>query len=148
MLWEAALRGNIEKCQEAIRNGADVNWQNKAFVSTNKTSFDLHLSIYPFSRLHRFNDGTELDFHLLEMFPLDICDECDIPAGSALLTLQETWSPPLFGTCLCSNCGNQIPQTYHAFTRLFTLNTPWYFFFRFCSQFHQISIRFLIGSSV
>ena len=34
---------------------------------------------------------------------------------------------PLFGTCLCSNCWDQIPRTCHVFTRLFTLNTPWYF---------------------
>ena len=36
-------------------------------------------------------------------------------------------SVPLFGTCLCSNCWDQIPRTCHVFTRLFTLNTPWYF---------------------
>ena len=36
-------------------------------------------------------------------------------------------SVPRFGTCLCSNCWDQIPQTCHDFTRLFTLNTPWYF---------------------
>ena len=31
------------------------------------------------------------------------------------------------GTCLCSNCWDQIPRTCHVFTRLFTSNTPWYF---------------------
>ena len=36
-------------------------------------------------------------------------------------------SVPLFGTCLYSNCWDQIPRTCHLFTRLFTLNTPWYF---------------------
>ena len=30
-------------------------------------------------------------------------------------------------TCFCSNCWDQIPRTCHVFTRLFTLNTPWYF---------------------
>ena len=34
---------------------------------------------------------------------------------------------PLWGTCLCSNCWDQIPRICHVFTRLFTLNTPWYF---------------------
>ena len=28
---------------------------------------------------------------------------------------------------LCSNCLDQIPRTCHVFTRLFTLNTLWYF---------------------
>ena len=40
------------------------------------------------------------------------------------------WTPdsvPFFGTCLCSNCWDQISRTCHVFTRLFTLNTPWYF---------------------
>ena len=32
-----------------------------------------------------------------------------------------------FGTWLCSSCWDQIPGTCHVFTRLFTLNTPWYF---------------------
>ena len=43
------------------------------------------------------------------------------------LTLPDTWFRPLFRTCLCSNCWDQIPQTWHVFTRLFRLNTPWYF---------------------
>ena len=32
-----------------------------------------------------------------------------------------------FGTCLCSNCWDQISQPCRVFTRLFTLNTSWYF---------------------
>ena len=32
----------------------------------------------------------------------------------------------VFYGCL-SNCWDQIPRTCHAFTRLFTSNTPWYF---------------------
>ena len=36
-------------------------------------------------------------------------------------------SVPLFGTCLCSNCWDQIPRTCHVFTRIFTLITSWYF---------------------
>ena len=34
---------------------------------------------------------------------------------------------PFFGTCLCSNCWDQIPRICQVFARLFTLNTPWYF---------------------
>ena len=33
----------------------------------------------------------------------------------------------LLGTCLCSNCWDQITRTCHAFTRLLTLNNQWYF---------------------
>ena len=38
-------------------------------------------------------------------------------------------SVPLFGTCLCSNCWDQvyISRTCRVFTRLFTLNSPRYF---------------------
>ena len=43
------------------------------------------------------------------------------------LTLPDTWFRPHCGTCLCSNCWDQIPRTCHVFTRLFTSNTPWYF---------------------
>ena len=43
------------------------------------------------------------------------------------LTLLDTWFRPYCGTCLCSNCWDQIPRTFHVFTWLFTSNTPWYF---------------------
>ena len=36
------------------------------------------------------------------------------------LTLPDTWFRPHCGTCLCSNCWDQIPRTCHVFTRLFT----------------------------
>ena len=39
----------------------------------------------------------------------------------------DTWSIPHCGTCLCSNCLDQIPRTCRVFTWLFTSNTPWYF---------------------
>ena len=39
---------------------------------------------------------------------------------------QTPGSVTLFGTCLCSNCWDQNFRTCHAFTRLFTLNTPRY----------------------
>ena len=43
------------------------------------------------------------------------------------LPFRTPGSVPLFGTCLCSNCWDLIPQTCLVFTRLFTFNTPWYF---------------------
>ena len=36
-------------------------------------------------------------------------------------------SVSLFGTCLCSNCWDQISRTCRVFTRLFTLHNPRYF---------------------
>ena len=43
------------------------------------------------------------------------------------LTFPDTWFRPHWGTCLYSNCWDQIPRTCYVFTRLFTSNTPWYF---------------------
>ena len=48
-------------------------------------------------------------------------------ASRERLTFRTPGSVNLFGTCLCSNCWDQIPRTCHVFTRLFTLNAPWYF---------------------
>ena len=44
-----------------------------------------------------------------------------VACQQGLLTLPG--SAPLFGTCLCSNCLDQISRTCRVFTRLFTLNT-------------------------
>ena len=44
-----------------------------------------------------------------------------------ILTFRTPGSVPLFGTCLCSNCWDQIPRTCHVFIRLFILNAPWDF---------------------
>ena len=56
-----------------------------------------------------------------------------VHASKERLPFRIPGSVPLFGTCLCSNCWDQIPRTCHVFTRLFTLNTPWYSFFDFAS---------------
>ena len=45
-------------------------------------------------------------------------------AGRERFLFRTPGSVPFFGTSLCSNCWDQIP---HVFTRLFTLNIPWYF---------------------
>ena len=50
----------------------------------------------------------------------------DVACQQGTLTLPDIWFRPPFGTCLCSNCWDQIPRTCHVFTRLLTLNTPWY----------------------
>ena len=61
-----------------------------------------------------------------EWFPWSICNGCDMPAGNAYPSGHLVPSPH-FGTCLCSNCWDQIPRTCHFFTRRFISNTPWYF---------------------
>ena len=61
-----------------------------------------------------------------EWFLWSICNGCGMPAGNAYPSGHLVPSP-FFETCLCSNCLDQIPRTCHVFTRLFTLNTPWYF---------------------
>ena len=48
-------------------------------------------------------------------------------ASRERLPFRTPGSVPHCGTCLCSYCWDQIPQTCHVFTRLFTSNTPWYF---------------------
>ena len=62
-----------------------------------------------------------------EWFPWSICNGCGMPAGNAYPSGHLVPSPPHFGTCLCSNCLDQIPRTCHGFTRIFTSNTLWYF---------------------
>ena len=49
-------------------------------------------------------------------------------ASRERLPFRTPSSVPHCGTCLCANCWDQIPRTCHVFTRLFTSNTPWYFF--------------------
>ena len=45
-------------------------------------------------------------------------------ASRERLPFRTHGSVPHFGTCLCSNCWDQIPRTCHVFSRLFT---PLYF---------------------
>ena len=59
-------------------------------------------------------------------FPWSICNGCGMQAGNAYPSGHLVPSPNC-GTCLCSNCWDQVPRTCHVFTRLFTSNTPWYF---------------------
>ena len=56
------------------------------------------------------------------------CNGCGMPAENAYHSRHQVPPPPRhFGTCLFSNCWDQIPRTCHVFTRLFTSNTPRYF---------------------
>ena len=48
-------------------------------------------------------------------------------ASRERLPFRTPGSVLFLGTCLCSNCWDQIPRTCHVFTRLVALNTPWYF---------------------
>ena len=58
------------------------------------------------------------------------------------LILPYTWFRSLFGTCLCSNSWDQIPQTYHVLTQLSTLNTPWCFFDFALATFSDHTLNF------
>ena len=48
-------------------------------------------------------------------------------ASRERLPFQTTGSVPFFGTCVCSNCCDQIFRTCCVLTLLFTFNTPRYF---------------------
>ena len=62
-----------------------------------------------------------------EWFSMDHLQRVWHHASRELLPFRTPGFVPLLGTCLCSNCWDQIPRTCHLFTWLFTLNTPWYF---------------------
>ena len=53
-------------------------------------------------------------------FSWSICNGC---ASRERLPFRTPGSVPNCGTCLCSNCWDQIPRTCHVFTRLFTSST-------------------------
>ena len=49
----------------------------------------------------------------------------DVACQQGTLTLPDTWfRPPYWGTCLCSNCWDQIPRTCHVFTLDFSPRIP------------------------
>ena len=77
---------------------------------------------------HQFHDlNTELDLHrIISGFHGAFATGVASQQGNAYPSGHLVPSP-LFGTCLCSNCWDQITRTCHVFTRLFTSNTPWYF---------------------
>ena len=76
---------------------------------------------------HQFHDlNTELDLHRLWVVSMEHLQRVR-HASRERLPFRTPGSIPHCGTCLCSNCWDQIPRTCHVFTRLFTSNTPWYF---------------------
>ena len=81
----------------------------------------------PNQTFHRFHDlDTELDLHRLWVVSMEHL-ELVWHASRERLLFRTPGSVLHYGTCLCSNCWDQIPRTCHVFTRLFTSNTPWYF---------------------
>ena len=110
------------------------------------TFWSLTNSDFPTNQtFHQFHDlDTELDLHRFdyEWFPWSICNGCGMPAGNAYPSGHLVPSHHC-GTCLCSNCWDQIPRTCHVFTRLFTSNTPWYFLdFAYCTSPRQPLFHF------
>ena len=76
---------------------------------------------------HQFHDlHTELDINRLWVVSMEHLQRV-WHASRERLPFRTPGSVPHCGTCLCSNCWDQIPRTCHVFTRLFTSNTPWYF---------------------
>ena len=71
-------------------------------------------------------------------------------ASRERLPFRTPGSVPHCGTCLCSNCWDQIPRTCHVFTRFFTSNTPWYFldfaFNVFRSRANSLIYRYLLAT--
>ena len=74
---------------------------------------------------HQFhNRDTEIDFDLHQiMSGFHEAFATGVVCQQGTLTLPDTWFRPLFGTCLCFNCWDQIPRTCHVFGPSF----PWYF---------------------
>ena len=76
---------------------------------------------------HQFHDlDTELDLHRLWVVSKEHLRRV-WHASRKRLPFRTPGSVPHCGTCLCSNCWDQIPPNCHVFARLFTSNTPWYF---------------------
>ena len=76
---------------------------------------------------HQFHDlDTELDLRRLWVVSMEHLQRV-WHASRERLPFRTPGSVPHCGTCLCSNCWDQIPRFCHVFTRLFTSNTLWYF---------------------
>ena len=59
-------------------------------------------------------------------FQWSIFNWCGIPAGNAY-HFEHMIPSPLLGTCLFSSCWDQLSRIFLVFTRLFSLDIPWYF---------------------
>ena len=76
---------------------------------------------------HQCHDiDTELDLHRLWVVSMEHLQRV-WHASRERLPFRTPGSVPHCGTCLYSNCWDQIPQSCNVFTRIFTSNIPWYF---------------------
>ena len=92
------------------------------------TFWSLTNSDFPTNQTFRqFHDiDTELDLHRLWVVSMEHLQRV-WHASRERLHFRTPGSVPHCGTCLCSNCWDQIPRTCLVFTLRFTYNTPWYF---------------------
>ena len=113
-LWSKTVRNvwysNWSQC--------NVKWHSDPWPTVTSQPIRLSTNFMTFIPSLTFTD--------YEWSPWSICNGCGMPAGNAYPSGHLVPSPHC-GTCLCSNCWDQIPRTRHVFTRLFTSNTPWYF---------------------
>ena len=91
------------------------------FWSLTNSDFPTNQTFHQYHDLH-----TELDLHRLWVVSMEHLQRV-WHASRERLPFRTPGSVPHCGTCLCSNCWDQIPRTCHVFTRLFTSNTPLYF---------------------
>ena len=108
-------------------------WSYSAIWSTPLTNVKWHSDPWPIVTSQPIRLSTNfmtlipnLTFADYEWFPWSICNGCGMPAGNTYPSGHLVPSHHC-GTCLCSNCWDQITRTCHVFTRLFISNTPWYF---------------------
>ena len=83
------------------------------------TFWSLTNSDFPTNQtFHQFHDiDTELDLHRLWVVSMENM-QWVWHASRECLPFRTPGSAPDCGTCLCSNCWDQIPRTCHVFTRL------------------------------
>ena len=91
-----------------------------AFWPLTNSDFPTDQTFHQFDDLHTKSDLTLTELWVVFMDHLQRMWH----ASRERLPFRTPGFVPLFGTCLCSNCWDQIPRTCHVLTRLFTLNYP------------------------
>ena len=105
---------------------------------SNEQKFDFQID----QTFHQFHDlDTELGLHWI-MSGFQWAFATGVACQHENLPVRTPGSVPLFGTCLCSNCWDQITRTCHVVTWLFTLNT-----LRCFLDFAYISLGYIEGKS-
>ena len=69
----------------------------------------------------------DLTFTELRVVSMEHLQRVWLPSRERLPVRTPASAPPPLGTCLCFNCWDKFYRTCRIFSRLFTLNTPWYF---------------------